>query len=61
LKVLKEKKVTKLLLIKDKDVIGLDDCLYNGKYTFTVELVSVKGEMYRIKRKVWCVFIHSCL
>jgi hypothetical protein len=49
---MKKKRLTRLLVIKDKDVIGLDDCLYNGKYAFTVELVSTKGELFRIKRNV---------
>jgi CRP-like cAMP-binding protein len=47
------KKFNKLVIIKDKDVVGLDDCLCKGKYIYTVELISSKGEVFKIKRNVF--------
>jgi hypothetical protein len=46
------KRITRILIVKDKDVIGLDDCISGDRYAFSVELVSTKGELYRIKRNV---------
>jgi hypothetical protein len=46
------KKLAKLVVIREGEVIGLDDCVFNGKYAFTVELISSKGEIFKIKRNV---------
>ena len=43
-----EKKYSKLFKIKDFDIIGLDDCIVNNSYSFSVECTSKIAELYRI-------------
>ena len=38
----------KLAIIKNFDIVGLDDCVYNGKNLFSIECISLKGEYYKI-------------
>jgi hypothetical protein len=38
----------KLVIIKNYDIVGLDDCVYNGKNLFSIECISLKGEYYKI-------------
>jgi hypothetical protein len=46
------KKLNKLVVIRDRDILGLNDSIFNGKNAFTIELISSKGEIFRIKRQV---------
>lgn len=47
-----EKKLAKICIIKDKDIIGLDDMLFGDKSIFTIEVISQKAEVFELKNKV---------
>lgn len=47
-----EKRNIRVAIIKNIDVIGLDDCIYDKKNYFTLECVSQKGEFFRIEHNV---------
>ena len=48
IKLKSERKYNKLAIIKDYDIIGLDDSIINNNYSFTVECTSNTAEYYRI-------------
>jgi hypothetical protein len=49
---LNEKKFTRISIIKDKDMIGLDDFIWDNKYGYTVEVISNKAEIICLNKKV---------
>lgn len=48
-----EKKSSRLFIIKNSDVIGLNDAIYKEKYLYNVECVSVTGEVFEMKSKIF--------
>jgi CRP-like cAMP-binding protein len=42
-KYLNEKKYTKICIVKEREILGLDDYIFQDKYSFTVECLSNKG------------------
>jgi hypothetical protein len=51
-----EKKPLKICIIKDREIIGLDDYIYHDTYCYTVECTSSHGEVYQINIKVSLYF-----
>jgi CRP-like cAMP-binding protein len=54
-----EKKSIRLSIIKNSDVIGLNDAIYKDKYLYNVECVSVKGEVFEMKSKIFKMLCNS--
>jgi len=44
-------KIAKIEIIKDSDIIGLNDLILDNKYIFTIELTSLKGEIFELQKK----------
>ena len=47
-----ERRNIRLSIVRNVDVIGLDDCILDGKNLFTVTCVSNKGEYFKIEYDV---------
>ena len=47
-----QKNEFKVSIIKNFDVLGLDDTLYDKNYVFTVQCISPKAEYFKIDHKV---------
>ncbi len=52
-----EKVLMKLCIIKNNDIVGLDDCIIDDKNIFTVECISYKGEYFKILSDVFFIQI----
>jgi CRP-like cAMP-binding protein len=50
-KYMNEKKFTKICIVKDREILGLDDYIYQDRYSFTVQCVSTKGVVLVLDRK----------
>jgi CRP-like cAMP-binding protein len=50
-KYMNEKKHTKICIVKEREILGLDDYLFDDRYSFTVECVSTKGAIVTLDRK----------
>ena len=51
-KLLHEKKQFKVSIVKEKDVIGLDEFILKEKYIFSVKCISIDAEYFSIEKKV---------
>ena len=51
-KFMHDKKISNISIQQQKDIIGLDDYIYDGKYGFTVENRIDKSEYWTIERRV---------
>jgi hypothetical protein len=51
-KFMHERKWIKLGRIKNSDIIGFEDFIFNNKYFFIIECVSERGEGFRIQNHV---------
>ena len=47
-----EKIFTRINIIKDNDVIGLGDMIIDGKYIFSVDVISNKADIFQLSKKV---------
>jgi len=47
-----EKRLFKLLIMKDNDIVGLKDIVINNKFICNVECLTTKGEAFSIEKKV---------
>lgn len=47
-----EKRSIRISIVRNSDVLGLDDCLVDGKNIFTVSCISYKGEYFKIEYDV---------
>jgi hypothetical protein len=43
-----EKKALKVCIAKEREVVGLNDFIYQDSFCFTVECTSSEGEVYQI-------------
>ena len=39
-------------IIKDNETLGLEDCVYNGKYFISAECTSLTGEIFQVQSEV---------
>ncbi len=51
-----EKRVSNLSIQQQRDIIGLDDYIYEGKYAFTVENKLNRSEYWSIQKRVSLIF-----
>jgi len=51
-KLLNEKNKFQVSIVKEKDVVGLDEYIINEKYLFSVECISVDSEYFAIEKNV---------
>lgn len=52
-----EKMTVRLAIIKNFDIVGLEDSRFEDKYMFSVECISHKGEFFKIDNHVILIFL----
>lgn len=45
--------IAKIEIIKDNDIIGLNDIVIDHKFVFSIELVSLKGEIFELQKNFY--------
>lgn len=50
-KFMNQKKVAKISIVKNTDILGLSDSIHRGKYIYSAECVSAQAEVFEIKNK----------
>jgi len=51
-KFMNERNPYSLGIIKDNETLGLEDCVYNGKYFISAECTSLTGEIFQVQSEV---------